>query len=208
MGSCLIQQLFRQKIGQELDQGIVDEVLFPILRSRRHPSKELLQDIKLTQSFNEHGHSAIVICRSNEYEEGDGWAEPIWTNIPVFTPYLYVKRPHNKVMRKFKSHFQWGLIDILNEMRELNHPKIGYHEGWAPEDPQDSPDGEFDDAYIRLEEANPSSTLRVTLECWMRIDLEFLNNYLEDALVNGKRLSWGGDPSVRDTCYPVLSTHY
>ena len=63
MVSCLVQQLFRMKIGQELDQSIVDEVLFPLLRSRKHGPRELLLDIKLTQSCNEHGQSAIVICR-------------------------------------------------------------------------------------------------------------------------------------------------
>jgi len=58
--ACLVQQLFRQKIGKELDQGIVDEVLFPMLMPMKHPSKELLLDIKMTQRWDEHGDSMIT----------------------------------------------------------------------------------------------------------------------------------------------------
>ena len=60
MNPCLVQQLFRQKIGKELDQGLIDEVLFPLLRSRKHGPKELLLDIKLTQRWDEHGDSMIT----------------------------------------------------------------------------------------------------------------------------------------------------
>ena len=60
MSPCLVQQLFRQKVGQELDQGIVDEVLFPLLRSRKHGPRELLLDIKMTQRWDEHGDSMIT----------------------------------------------------------------------------------------------------------------------------------------------------
>ena len=60
MSPCLVQQIFRQKIGKELDQSIVDEVLFPLLRSRKHPSKDLLLDIKMTQRWDEHGDSMIT----------------------------------------------------------------------------------------------------------------------------------------------------
>ena len=60
MSPCLVQQLFRQKIGKELDPGIVDEVLFPLLRSRKHGPRELLLDIKMTQRWDEHGDSMIT----------------------------------------------------------------------------------------------------------------------------------------------------
>ena len=60
MSPCLVQQLFRQKIGVELDQGIVEDVLFPMLRCKKHPSKDLLLDIKMTQRWDEHGDSMIT----------------------------------------------------------------------------------------------------------------------------------------------------
>ena len=51
MGSCLIQQLFRQKIGLELDSRITDEFIFPLLRSVprniRESCRNLMVDIQL-----------------------------------------------------------------------------------------------------------------------------------------------------------------
>jgi hypothetical protein len=49
MSPCLVQQLFRQKIGKELDQGLIDEFFFPMLRSRKEYPRELLLDIRLSQ---------------------------------------------------------------------------------------------------------------------------------------------------------------
>ncbi len=49
MASCLVQQLFRMKIGKYLDQSIVDDVLFPLLRSRKELARELLLDIIFTR---------------------------------------------------------------------------------------------------------------------------------------------------------------
>ena len=60
MASCLVQQLFRRKIGKDLDQSIVDEVLFPMLRSRKDLPREILLDIKLTRSCNDEGQSSII----------------------------------------------------------------------------------------------------------------------------------------------------
>ena len=60
MSPCLIQQLFRQKIGEGIDQALIDEVLFPLLRSRKHGPRELLLDIKMTQRWDEHGDSMIT----------------------------------------------------------------------------------------------------------------------------------------------------
>ena len=60
MSPCLVQQLFRQKIGVSLDPAFIDEVLFPLLRSRKELSRELLLDIKLTQRWDKHGDSMIT----------------------------------------------------------------------------------------------------------------------------------------------------
>jgi len=43
-----------------LDPGIVDEVLFPLLRSRKHGPRELLLDIKMTQRWDKYGESMIT----------------------------------------------------------------------------------------------------------------------------------------------------
>jgi hypothetical protein len=127
MGPCLVQQLFRQKIGEELDPSIVDEVLFPLLRLKKHPSKELLLDIKMTLR-NQNGDSMIALPDKN--------VSP-FTKIP---PTLESERAEQEVaekerLGKVNSRFRremtmredWGAIDILNELRELKHPVIEFN---------------------------------------------------------------------------------
>jgi len=60
MSPCLVQQLFRQKIGKELDEGIVDEVLFPMLFKQMRGPRDLLSDIKMTQRWGKNGGSIPV----------------------------------------------------------------------------------------------------------------------------------------------------
>ena len=218
MSPCLVQQLFRLKIGQELDPSIVDEVLFPFLRSRKHGPKELLLDIKLTQSgdSNEYGQSAIVICRVIDPND-DVPEEGVPQNI---SPFEVPLGPHNlwiypsrlqrlpgkipSQMRRLRHQSLWGSIDILNELRSLKHPQIKDHPPSNPEDQDDWP-SEFDDVYLSLQEE----------PLWPRVrsekidaDHNFVNDYLEDALNNGKRISWGGDPTRPNNFDSVLSTYY
>jgi hypothetical protein len=219
MSPCLVQQLFRLKIGQELDQGIVDEVLFPFLRSRKHGPKELLLDIKLTQSgdSNEYGQSAIVICRVIDPND-DVPEEGVPQNI---SPFEVPLGPHNlwiypsrlqrlpgkipSQMRRLRHQSLWGSIDILNELRSLKRPQIRDHPPSNQEDQFDYPGAEFVDVYLSLQEQ----------PLWPRVrsekiaaDRNFVNDYLEDALNNGKRISWGGDPTRPNNFDSVLSTYY
>jgi len=215
MVACLVQQLFRQKVGKELDPSLVDEVLFPMLRLRKHPSKELLLDIKLTQSCNEHGLSAIVICRVIDHND-DVPQEDTPKNISPFEVPLTqhnlwlparLQRLPGKIpsqMRRLRHMSMWGSIDILNELRSLKHPQIRDHPPSNPEDQDDWP-SEFDDVYLSLQEE----------PLWPRVrsekidaDHNFVNDYLEDALNNGKRISWGGDPALPNNFDSVLSTYY
>jgi len=188
MGSCLVQQLFRQKIGQELDLCLVDEILFPMLRLRRHPSKELLQDIKLTQSCNEHGQSAIVRRRVGRHGH---------KNISPF--------PESCLMRRQRRADTWGSIDILNELRSLKQPMFGQHRltevTLDPRRPA-APGDEFGGIYILLEEVPPWSCRQEK----RLSDLKFMNDYLDDALNTGKCISWGGDNITAGR--KILSTHY
>jgi hypothetical protein len=215
MVACLVQQLFRQKVGKELDPSLVDEVLFPMLRLRKHPSKELLLDIKLTQSCNEHGLSAIVICRVIDHND-DVPQEDTPKNISPFEVPLgqhnlwlpsRLQRLPGKIpsqMRRLRHMSMWGSIDILNELRSLKHPQIRDHLPSNPEDQDDWP-SEFEDVYLSLQEE----------PLWPRVpaekiadDLNFVNDYLEDALNNGKRISWGGDPTLPGDFDAILSTYY
>ena len=49
MSPCLMRQIFRQKIGIEMDQELFEVVMFPLLLKQRHLPIELLLDIKRTR---------------------------------------------------------------------------------------------------------------------------------------------------------------
>jgi hypothetical protein len=196
--ACLVQQLFRQKIGKELDQGLVDGVLFHMLRQRKHPSKEFLLDIKLTQSCNEYGRSAIVV-ESLQRLLTRGHLDRHKNILPFSESCL---------MRRQRRADMWGSIDILNELRSLKQPLFGQHrpaevrqmtlDPWRPAAPGD----EFGGIYILLEEVPPWSCRQEK----RLSDLKFMNDYLDDALNTGKCISWGGDNITPGR--KILSTHY
>jgi len=191
MSPCLVQQLFRQKIGQELDQGIVDEVLFPLLFKQKHGPKELLQDIKLATDTQ-------IITRQARH-----FGVPTFTPIPEYWTYfatlsgsyLPVGQRTSKVRRKKIRNEDWGTIDILNELRGLNYPQVGYKpRPYVIEEPDS-----FDDAYISLAEDNSlPATIRWGVdhsrENAVLIDSrsQFVNNFLDDVLLTDKRLTWSG----------------
>ena len=195
MTSCLIQQLFRQKIGKGLDPSIVDEVLFHLLLKQKHGPKELLQDIKLTQSCNEYGRSAIV---------GRVGRLDLHKNISPF--------PESSLMRRQRRNDTWGSIDILNELRSLKQPHFGQHHRptaatldpgrIAPRPLPRAPGDEFEGIYILLVDVPPWSCRQEK----RLSDLKFMNDYLDDALNTGKCISWGRDKIT--TGRMILSTHY
>jgi hypothetical protein len=214
MSPCLVQQLFRQKIGQELDSNLVDDVLFPLLRQRKHGPKDLLQDIKLATD-------TLIITRQARH-----FSVPSFTPIPEYWTYsppwhvggvsdpvsarvypldkkLKGKSPFwtpvgqrtSKVRRKKIRNEDWGTIDILNELRGLNYPQVGYKpRPYVIEEPDS-----FDDAYISLAEDNSlPATIRWGVdhsrENAVLIDgrSQFVNNFLDDVLLTDKRLTWSG----------------
>jgi hypothetical protein len=192
MPACLVQQLFRKKINKELPPELVDEVLSPMLRSRKEYPKELLLDIKLTQK--------ILVLE---------WAAKrvLWNSMSAFTltpaywgfdlktssygalpdregvPYHPWGKRGSKIRRRIRRS-NWGTIDILNELRELNYPHIGFTRTGVT----------FDDAYIRLWEDNslrPKSWLTALHNTDAIKDRKrFVNDFLEDALKTDKRLTW------------------
>jgi hypothetical protein len=223
--ACLVQQLFRQTVGQELDQGLVDGVLFHMLRQRKHPSKELLQDIKLATD--------TLIITDYVRREARYFGVPTFTPIPEYWTYapaeeqrtghltsgsvswpldkklkgkfpfwISVGQRTSKVRRRKIRKDDWGTIDILNELRGLNYPQAGYKpRPYVIEEPVD-----YEDAYISLSEDN---ALPATIRCGVDHSREnavlidsrsqFVNNFLDDVLITGKRLTWG------DTCTGILS---
>jgi hypothetical protein len=208
MPSCLIQQLYRQKVGIELDHHLVDEILFPMLRLRRHPSKELLQDIKLTQSFNENGHSAIVqifyggtIRNSSLFgpdpEYGLSERGRPWAGRPAFilaAKKLRYGKNTSRLRRQTSYHTSWGSVDILNELRES---KTRYMIQFEKEGTGMS---------ICLEEEPLNTARSPALAPKPKLENELVQEFIEQSLLPDKRLSWGGDP---DRLFqPILSTCY
>ena len=126
MSACIIQQLFRQIVGQGLDYGLVDDILFPMLRSRKELVRELSQDIKLVDKImGEDPFYAVDFI------------------VPVFRPPSKQSKqskqskpyPGKRVRRSRVLRNEWASIDILNELRELKRPWIGgdigtREEGW------------------------------------------------------------------------------
>ena len=216
MSPCLVQQLFRQKIGKELDSNLVDAVLFPLLRQRKHGPKDLLQDIKLATD-------TLIITRqarhfsvpsftpipeywtySSPWHVG-GVSDPVSARVypldkklkgksPFWTP---VGQRTSKVRRKKIRNEDWGTIDILNELRGLNYPQVGYKpRPYVIEEPDS-----FDDAFISLSEDNslPAPPLPLPLAYHSRTNAvlidgrsQFVNNFLDDVLLTDKRLTWSG----------------
>jgi hypothetical protein len=127
MSPCLVQQLFRQKVGLELDPGLIDEVFFPLLRSMKHGPRELLLDIKLTRSSNLNENYVTGV---NEVVDRIG----IRLNISQFStipapgdhasvlskaiPQLRYGKLTSKFRRDLLSKKKWGSIEIINELRE------------------------------------------------------------------------------------------
>jgi len=204
MSACLVQQLFRQKIKRELDPGVVDEFIFPFIRQRGHPPKELLMDIKLTRD-------KLIIT---DYTGGGILrGRRLRQDIPTFTPCKFSANAHRIMTgmvtsswrRKSIAMDRWGSVDILNQLRELKHPQVGKHRSYT--DDLDFPGEEFEHAYIRLEENSRRPPPRIPdTERTAINDWEFVNDFLENALSRRMRISWyglyHGSPGQ-----PILSLH-
>ena len=197
MSPCLVQQLFRQKIGVELDPNVLDEVLFPLLRLKKHGPKELLQDIKLTsdilvttEPWRPHTFTRAVLPFTEKTEYWDYMEQ-----FPCHKSQVRAGRGRHtsKFRRKKIGRADWGTIDILNELRGLNYPQAGYKpRPYVIEEPDS-----FDDAYISLAEDNSlPATIRWGVDHSRQnavlIDSrsQFVNNILDDVLLTDKRLNW------------------
>ena len=95
--ACLVRQLFRLKIGKDVDPALIDDVMFPLLLTRKNQPNQLLQDIKLTRGPSDYvvkhgrrkGSSLIILEREEEDDYDDDqftWWGPKYDNITQFTP--------------------------------------------------------------------------------------------------------------------------
>tara|TARA_B110000967_G_scaffold116834_1_gene119540 strand:+ start:361 stop:861 length:501 start_codon:yes stop_codon:yes gene_type:complete len=120
-----------------------------------------------------------------------------------------------KITSKFRRHQlgprRWGTIEILNELRSLKHPRMGYHQDAYNDSNEDCffSGDEFEHAYLRLEEDESipgTSSWCIEREKSLQRRTRFVYHFLEDALNTDKRISWGGDPEKMFE--PILSNNY
>ena len=219
MGSCLVQQLFRQKIGEELDQDLVDETIFPLLFRQKYLPYSLYLDIRMVQNIT------IYPLMGGYDLSPANLSRMVPSKVPPFDPvcsgrtHLGMLRQcgqedkltqgrHGSKFRRKKTHKRnWGSVDILNEMRSLKHPKIGYQptdettDGTGLEESCDlfsDFDDEFANSFILLEEDDSIPDIpgywRIEKEKSLRLRRKFVNGFLEDLINKGDHPSWGGNP--------------
>ena len=134
MSPCLVQQLFRQKIGQELDANLFEAHIFPYLRKQKSSPRLLLQDIKLARGSSDyvdktgwHKEKSVIVQIVHDEDEDQ---EPDWPDVVNISPFSrspQTMRLLSELSGKCSSLYRrdqvpphlWGSIDILNQLREL-----------------------------------------------------------------------------------------
>ena len=179
--ACLVQQLFRQKIGQQLDQGLLDEVLFPMLRRQKYLPYTLLLDIKLTQRWTDYGES-LISTYDNRALVAHAWPYPHRSVIRSISPFTLIplgfgdqqdvmkRQAKGKVTSQFRrseTHYRdWGTVDILNELRTLKHPRIEDHpHPYHARQYSDRMPWDPCNAYIRLVETDGDALKDIAVSC-------------------------------------------
>ena len=223
MSPCLMQQIFRQKIGIEMDQELFDVVMFPLLLKQRHLPIELLLDIKLTRSegdyVDETGWHKVksVIAFVYEVLEDPDYGNVLPPDVVSISPFAFLPsfvrspadgRRSSLYLRNHVHPRFWGTIDILNQLQGLKHPQTGrldmldqgdFENGyvWLVETTEDEleemvwEDPKIDDF---IETSAPRKSFRIYRQIAKEIvanDVKFVNDFLENCLLQGKRLCWG-----------------
>jgi len=178
----------------------------------------------MTQSFNDQGQSAIIqVSREGFAKNSSPFTKTGFGSAATSQGRSRQRRRNrgkntSRKRRMFSARRSWGSIDILNELRNLKHPRIGYHYLSNSEYQEGLPNIGLHNSFIRLEEEDKRQVSRRATRIRrqgqrrsevqrQKITLEFVNDYLEDCLnTDWKHLSWGGNPSR--SFEPVLSTHY
>jgi hypothetical protein len=182
MGPCLVQQLFRQKIGQELDVALFDEVIFPLLFKQKYLPYSLHLDIRMVQNITIYPLIMGYIAPANRPHMVPGKVQPFdaacfgRTHLGMLRSCgqedRLTKGRHGSKFRRKKTHKRnWGSVDILNELRSLKHHQMGYEptdQGYELGEECDlfsEFDDEFGNAFLRLDTIPDIS-------CYWRIEKE------------------------------------
>ena len=189
--ACLVCQLFRLKIGKNVDPTLIDDVIVPLLLTQSSQPKQLLQDIKLTRGPSDYvdntgrhtGESLIMLEQEYGFEDDD-YPRPSPENIGHFTkrpriPYIDVDPGKwtfaitiREALYANMEPRDWGTIDIVNKLRSLKNP---HH------------DSHYPCRWIHLRSRDGSDDE----------DSNLIESFICNALQEGKRLSWTiGEDSI------------
>jgi hypothetical protein len=248
MVACLIQQLFRLKIGMELDPNFVDEAIFPLLldppRGIREKSKKLMVDINLMlpNAISIKGSIFGISFRRfwewHDWEPGQvGQDYPEWTIHPFRVtgpeeldspeengPFPDEPWPDPEFLRCWpprdiiyaaehaeqaregedepgweKDPILWGRVRIVNYLRRLKHAQTNrdVEEGceWIGLENTTDDDCEMD-AWDRIRKLRKNTVqgtddlleLASVKADIIREDNSFVNEFLEDSVLNLKKI--------------------
>jgi len=226
MGSCLLQQLFRQKIGQDVDPNFFHDTGFiDILyrdaerrdKIKRDPTmKTLVHDLNMIRrvpyeiSVQEKGCSGIISTDQVGYRTGT-WNKGLLTKIRDRVGGRGVQmKPLSpeKIDRYFLKNSQsksvlesLGLIDIVNILRSMRHPKIYHksigHRNWYYRQlSQDRPYGFRAPAPDRPPMRTPQYQGEDLIIIFEEVDEEEINKSITDGLhldldLFGEGREWG-----------------
>ena len=143
----ILNQLFRQKIGNHLPQEL-DEIFFYLLRKEKYPPKNLLQDIKMLQftpGDNNEGGFCFLECLDNSlychsiedyldnYSENNNCRRAMSPLRSVkyledeLEEYSHIdERDYSVISEAIKDYPEHTGVDIVNIIRRLRDGKLNY----------------------------------------------------------------------------------
>lgn len=118
---CLVEQLFRQKIGLSIDPGLVSSLIWPFLFQEKHAPRSLLQDIHLVRQADPNGEAEDR--RSAIIYHGHAYFKTKY-DINRFGNDTVPQLPGQDVSERCDALRQLCQIGIVNRFRSIKNPTI------------------------------------------------------------------------------------
>ena len=220
MTLCLVEQLFRRKIGLSIDPHLVSSLIWPLLFQERHIPVHILQDIHLVRQGDPNGEAEDRYSVIGSDEQNIFLAPGSTPSIPRLAGDTLTTIG---IVNKFRS--------IKNPIIRMNISYRDYSEytrgkGWMPYMDseiilEERRDDDMMNTYLVSQERKYGISKNLSPEEWTvhikeqrRIDNDNINSYIETIIRNKSNLIWrvhpvgyyddDGEPwgSLRFTWYP------